>query len=118
MDEAAGMIVIYTTFPTESDARKIGGELVEQKLAACVNIFPGMVSIYRWQDTIETGTETAMFVKTRKALTEQVLGELAARHPYSVPALIVLETGQVAAPYLDWLCSQTLPPSRAAFRPK
>ncbi|MFY9640348.1 MAG: divalent-cation tolerance protein CutA [Rhodomicrobium sp.] len=107
MDEKAGVIVIYTTFPGESDARKIGGALVEEKLAACVNIFPGMVSIYRWQDSIETGSETAMLVKTRKDLMEQVLEALTAAHPYSVPALIVFEPQHVAAPYLEWLCNQT-----------
>jgi periplasmic divalent cation tolerance protein len=107
MDEAAGMIVIYTTFPSESDARKMGGQLVEGKLAACVNIFPGMVSIYRWQDTVETGNETAMLVKTRKSLQSQVLEALEAEHPYSVPVLIVLEPGHVAASYLEWLYNQT-----------
>ncbi len=76
---------------------------MEEKLAACVNIFPGMVSVYRWQDTIETGNETAMLVKTRKDLSKQVLEALAARHPYSVPALVVFEPQYVAAPYLDWL---------------
>jgi periplasmic divalent cation tolerance protein len=107
MDEAGEMIVVYTTFPTESDARKIGGELVGRKLAACVNIFPGMVSIYRWQDAIETGNETAMLVKSRKDLRELVLETLRDLHPYSVPALIVFEPSQVAAAYLAWLCNQT-----------
>jgi len=107
MNENAGMIVVYTTFPTESDARKIGRELVEEKLAACVNIFPGMVSIYRWQESIETGNETAMLVKTRKELAEQVLDAISARHPYTVSALFVFEPQHVAAPYLEWLCNQT-----------
>ena len=107
MDEAAGMIVIYTTFPSESDARKTGGNLVEEKLVACVNIIPGMVSIYGWQDTIETGNETVMLLKTRKSLQKQVLDALSARHPYSVPALIVFEPRAVAAPYLEWLYNQT-----------
>jgi periplasmic divalent cation tolerance protein len=107
MDEATGMVAIYTTFSTESDARKIGSELVEEKLAACVNIFPGMLSIYRWQGAVEQGTEAAMLVKTRKDLAEQVLAALAARHPYSVPALMVFEPQQVAASYLEWLCSET-----------
>ncbi|MFZ1107325.1 MAG: divalent-cation tolerance protein CutA [Rhodomicrobium sp.] len=108
MDQSdAEMIVIYTTFPAEKDARKVGGELVEQKLAACVNIFPGMVSIYRWQDAIESGSETVMLVKTRKELESQVLEALAAKHPYAVPALIVFEPRRVAASYLEWLCNQT-----------
>lgn len=107
MDEAAGIIVIYTTFPTEEDARKLGRELVEERLAACVNIFPGMVSIYRWQDAIETGAETAMLIKTRKDLGNNVLAAISARHPYAVPALLVFEPSHVAAPYLEWLCNQT-----------
>jgi periplasmic divalent cation tolerance protein len=107
MDKNAGVIVVYTTFPSEIDARKIGQELVEEKLAACVNIFPGMVSVYRWQDSIETGNEAAMLIKTRKTLSEQLLAALAAKHPYSVPAVIVFEPQHVAAPYLEWLWAQT-----------
>ena len=107
MDENAGMIAVYTTFPNEMDARKIGRELVEEKLAACVNIFPGMISIYRWQDGIETGNEAAMLIKTRKDMSEQMLAALAAKHSYSVPAIIVFEPQSVAAPYLEWLFAQT-----------
>ena len=107
MDQDAGMIVLYTTFPTEKDARKVGSELVEEKLAACVNILPGMVSIYRWEGAIENGNEVAMLVKTRKELESQVLEALAAKHPYSVPALIVFEPRRVAASYLEWLRDQT-----------
>ncbi len=107
MDEAAGMIIVYTTFPTENDATIVGNELVGQKLAACVNMFPGMKSIYRWEDAIETGNETAMLVKTRKDLQARVLEAIAAKHPYAVPALIVFEPRHVAAPYLDWLRNQT-----------
>ncbi len=108
MNENAGMIVVYTTFPSENDARKIGQELVEEKLAACVNIFPGMVAIYRWQEGVETANETAMLVKTRKDLSKQVLEALTAKHPYSVPALVVFEPQYVAPPYLDWLFKQTV----------
>ncbi len=107
MDQGADMIVLYTTFPNEKEARKVGSELVEEKLAACVNIFPGMVSIYRWEGAIENGSEVAMLVKTRKELESQALEALAAKHPYSVPALIVFEPRRVAASYLEWLREQT-----------
>ena len=107
MDQDAEMIVVYSTFPTEMDAQKVGKELVEEKLAGCVNIFPGMVSIYRWEGAIETGHETVMLVKTSKELGQKALEALAARHPYTVPALIVFEPRHVAAPYLEWLRSQT-----------
>ena len=107
MHQGAEMIVVYTTFPTEKDAQKVGGELVAEKLAACVNIFPGMVSIYRWEGAIETGSEAAMLVKTRKDLETQVLEALARKHPYAVPALAVFEPRRVAASYLEWLRNET-----------
>ncbi len=107
MDQTDSMIVVYTTFPTESDARRIGAELVEQRLAACVNIFPSMTSIYRWEAAIESANEAVMLVKTRRRLEAQVLEAIAARHPYSVPALIVLEPSKVAASYLQWLQAET-----------
>jgi periplasmic divalent cation tolerance protein len=107
MHQGAEMIVLYTTFPTEKDAEKVGQELVEEKLAACVNIFPGMVSIYRWEDAVEKGSEVAMLIKTRKELEPQVLQALAAKHPYTVPALIVFEPSRVVASYLNWLRDQT-----------
>ena len=107
MEQEAGMIIIYTTFASENDAGKVGRELVEEKLAACVNIFPGMTSIYRWQGSSETAGETAMLVKTRKDLQTPVLEALVAKHPYSVPALIVFEPVHVAAAYLDWLHKET-----------
>ena len=117
MHQGAEMIVLYTTFPTEKDAEKVGGELVEEKLAACVNIFPGMVSIYRWEDAVEKGSEVAMLVKTRKELEPQVLQSLAAKHPYTVPALIVFEPSRVVASYLNWLRDQTVS-SDGHSRPK
>lgn len=107
MDESAEMIVVYTTFASEKDAEKVGGELVAEKLAACVNIFPGMTAIYRWRDAVETAGEAAMLVKTRKELESRLLEALAQKHPYSVPALIVFEPRRVAASYLEWLRDQT-----------
>ncbi|MBJ7534169.1 divalent-cation tolerance protein CutA [Rhodomicrobium vannielii ATCC 17100] len=107
MTEDAAMIVIYTTLPSEEDAQKLGSALVEEKLAACVNILPGMVSIYRWQGAVENGNEAVMLVKTRRSLKVQAMREISARHPYTVPAILVFEPSDVAASYLEWLCNQT-----------
>jgi periplasmic divalent cation tolerance protein len=107
MGETAEMIAVYTTLPTEDDARRLGADLVARRLAACVNIFPGMISIYHWQNNVETGNETAMLVKTRKELQEQVIEAMAAGHPYTVPALIVFDPCKVAASYLEWLRNET-----------
>ena len=73
MDENAGMIVVYTTFPNESDARKIGQELVEEKLAACVNLFPGMLSIYRWQGISSADTKPPCWSKREKTWPDKCL---------------------------------------------
>jgi periplasmic divalent cation tolerance protein len=107
MDETDRAILIYSTFPGESDALKMGRELVEAGLAACVNILPGMTSMYRWEGAIETANEAVMLIKTRKSLQQHVLDAMAASHPYSVPALIVFEPQSVAAPYWEWLRNQT-----------
>ncbi len=107
MDQSDEMIVVYTTFPNEEEARKLGAHLVETRLAACVNIFPGMVSIYRWQDNIESASEAAMIIKTRKALKEDVFAAVASLHPYTVPALLMFEPSQVASSYMAWLVTQT-----------
>ncbi len=103
------MIIVYTTLPSDRDAREIGGELVEKRLAACVNIFPGMFSIYRWQGEIETANETVMLVKTRKDLQNEVFEAISAKHPYTTPALFAFAPHHVAAPYFEWLCNQTGP---------
>ncbi len=107
MEQSDEMIIVYTTFPNEEDARKLGAYLIEERLAACVNVFPGMVSIYRWQDNIETASEAAMIIKTRNSLKDEVFAAVASRHPYSVPALIMFEPSQVAASYKEWLAAQT-----------
>ncbi len=107
MQNGDGIIVIYTTFPSEKDARRIGSKLVEDQLAACVNIFPGMTSIYRWEGALEQGAETAMIIKTRKALQDQVFQAVAALHPYTVPALLAFEPAAAAVSYAGWLHNQT-----------
>ena len=107
MDQSDKMIVIYTTFSSEEDARRIGRLIIEERVAACVNIFGGMRSIYHWQGQVEESDETAMIVKTRKSLKAEALELISANHPYSVPALIVLEPDHVAASYEAWLKEAT-----------
>lgn len=107
MDRSDKMIVIYTTFPSEEDARKMGSLLVGERVAACVNMFPGMASIYRWEGKVEEANEVAMIVKTRKSLQAEALKLIASRHPYTVPALLVFEPQQVAASYEAWLQEAT-----------
>jgi len=103
-------VLIYTTFPQIEDAKRVGTVLVEARLAACVNIFPGMVSIFEWKGKREEGNEAAMIIKTRRALVDGVLAEVKRLHPYDVPALLVLPTDGGSAEYCLWIGEQTQNP--------
>ncbi|MGH6734868.1 MAG: divalent-cation tolerance protein CutA [Methyloceanibacter sp.] len=100
-------VLIYTTFPTLDDAKRVGEALVAGRLAACVNMFPGMISIYEWKGAREEASEVAMIIKTREGLTEEVLAETKRLHPYEVPALLVLPTEGGSAEYCDWIVRET-----------
>jgi periplasmic divalent cation tolerance protein len=100
-------VLVYTTFAMLDDAKRVGDALVAARLAACVNIFPRMVSIYEWKGTREVADEIAMFIKTRASLAETVLAETKRLHPYELPALIVLPTVGGSVEYCGWILEQT-----------
>lgn len=101
--------VLYTTLPSEADARRIADHLIAERLAACCNIWPGMTAIYEWQGAREAATETAMLIKTRPALVEAVVAAAKRLHPYDVPCFLELPAEVRDAPYAAWLEAQTRP---------
>ncbi|HEU4475429.1 MAG TPA: divalent-cation tolerance protein CutA [Methyloceanibacter sp.] len=105
-------VLIYTTFPSLEDAKRVGAALVEARLAACVNMFPGMVSIFEWKGAREEASEVGMIIKTRAGLAEQVMQEVKRLHPYELPALLVLPTEGGSEAYCGWIVSQTQSPDR------
>lgn len=100
-------VLVYATFPGPEEARRIGGELVESRLAACVNLLAGMTSIYRWQGATEESTETVAIIKTRAALAERVMGFVRVRHSYTNPALVLLPVAGGSADFLAWIVAET-----------
>jgi periplasmic divalent cation tolerance protein len=100
-------LLVYTTYPSIVEAERAGRSIVEQRLAACVNILPGMVSHYWWQGTVERGEEVVMIIKTRASLAERVSAAVKADHSYTTPAILVLPVEQVDAAYLGWLMAET-----------
>jgi len=102
-------VLVYTTFARLEDAKRVGEALVAARLAACVNIFPGMISIFEWKGAREEANEIAMLIKTRKLLVEAVLKETKRLHPYELPALLVLPTEGGSAEYCAWISGQTVP---------
>jgi periplasmic divalent cation tolerance protein len=105
------LALVYTTFAKLEDAKRVGDALIAARLAACVNIFPGMISIFEWKGTREEASEVAMIVKTREALVQAVLAETKRLHPYELPALLVLPTAGGSAEYCAWIVSETGGPS-------
>jgi len=101
------IVFVYTTYPSIVEAETAGRRLVEQQLAACVNILPGMVSIYRWEGAIERGEEVVMIIKTRAALAEAVSTAVKDMHSYATPAILVLPVEHVDSQYLNWLTAGT-----------
>jgi periplasmic divalent cation tolerance protein len=103
----ADIVLVYATFPTLASAEEAGRALVEERLAACVNILPGMVSWYEWQDRLERGEEVVMIVKTRRALAESAMAAVRARHPYEEPALLLIPVVGGSESYCAWILGQT-----------
>ncbi len=92
-------------------ARQIGTVLVEKQLAACMNLIPGVESIYRWQGQVETASEVLAVIKTSVEVLPTLLGQLAELHPYEVPEILVLEPAAVAASYRSWVLGAVTPPT-------
>ena len=99
--------LIYTTFANQHEAKQIAQQLVENKLAACVNIFPTITSIYRWQDKIEHDQETAALIKTNDTLFNAVEDKIKQLHSYSNCCVIKLPITAGSQQFLDWITAQT-----------
>jgi periplasmic divalent cation tolerance protein len=99
-------LLVYTTFPDADTALAVGRELVAGKLAACINVLPGMKSVYAWKGAIETGDEVVAIVKTRAALADRVREALKARHPYDTPIILFLEVSGGDQATIDWLLAE------------
>jgi len=100
-------VLVYTTYPSLVEAEAAGRALVEKGLAACVNILPGMRSIYRWQGKIEQADEVVMIVKTRDAQKEAVASEVRRLHSYDMPAVLFISTDGGDKAYADWILAES-----------
>ena len=97
------LIFVYMTAGSRDEAERIGRALVEERLAACVNIVPGMRSIYRWQGAVESADETILVAKTRAGLFDRLNARVRELHSYEVPCVVGLPIGRGNPDYLDWL---------------
>jgi periplasmic divalent cation tolerance protein len=99
-------VLVYTTWPSIVEAEKAGRVIVEKRLAACINILPGMVSHYWWEGKIERAEETVMLIKTRASLAEQVRTTVKDMHSYTTPAIMVLPVESADTAYHAWIVQE------------
>ncbi|RPI84375.1 MAG: divalent-cation tolerance protein CutA [Chloroflexi bacterium] len=101
-------IVVLITVPSREVGKTIAYSLVEKRLAACVNILPGMTSIYTWEKAVQEEEEVLLVVKTRAEIfEEEFIPAVKAIHPYDVPEIIALPIVKGWKPYLDWIMEST-----------
>jgi periplasmic divalent cation tolerance protein len=100
-------VLVYTTWPTSVEAEEAGRKVVERRLAACVNIIPGMISHYWWQGKIERAEEVVMIFKTRASLGEKVAQAVKALHSYQTPAIVILPCESADPDYQRWIAEET-----------
>ena len=101
------LVFVYMTAGSRAEAERIGRALVDERLAACVNILGGMTSVYRWQGAVETAEETVLIAKTRAALFDRLTARVKELHSYDVPCVVELPIGWGNPDYLDWLRDET-----------
>jgi len=100
-------LVIFCTCPDRESAEGIATALVEERLAACVNLLPGLTSIYRWQDSVRREPECLLLIKSTATRFEALRSRLRALHPYEVPEIIALPVSHGDPAYLQWLTENT-----------
>jgi periplasmic divalent cation tolerance protein len=100
-------ILLMTNCPDQQTASELARQLLEQQLAACVNILPAMQSMYRWQGAIESASEVALLIKTTKLRYAQLEQAIKALHPYQVPEIIALPIVAGSSDYLHWIAQET-----------
>lgn len=103
MDQPASTRIVFCTCPDPETARRIARTVVERRAAACASLVPGLTSVYRWQEQIETTAETLLMIKTTDAgygLLEKTIREL---HPYEVPEILAVDATNGLPAYLQWV---------------
>ena len=101
------VVLLYVTFPDLAEAERVGHALVERRLAACVNILPGMISHYRWRGAIERAEEVVMIAKTRASLADAATKAVRELHSYETPAIMTIPMTGVESNYLAWILDST-----------
>ena len=102
-------LIVFVTVPSGEDASRIGEALVSEKLAACVNVVPGIESIYRWEGKVARDAEWLLIIKTTDERFEEMERRVKGLHSYTTPEVIALKISRGSAEYLKWLRGAVTP---------
>jgi periplasmic divalent cation tolerance protein len=97
------VVSVYALFADAEEAERIGRAMVEERLAACVNILGPIRSIYRWEGAVESADEVAAIFKTANTRADALIARIAALHSYDVPCVAAWPIDQILGPYADWV---------------
>ena len=99
-------VIVLSTCGNATEAEKLARHLIDNRLAACVNVVPGLLSYYRWQGQVENDAELLLLIKTARGLVDEVRSALDKLHSYELPELVVVPIVDGSPEYLDWLESE------------
>lgn len=100
------MRIVLSTIPPEA-AKTLASSLIEQRVAACVNVLPNVLSVYRWAGAVETADEALLVIKTSEAAWPRLVAELERRHPYDVPEIVTLDVATCNSAYAAWVAEES-----------
>jgi periplasmic divalent cation tolerance protein len=100
---ADAFVVVLCTCPDEHTAQRIASALVNERLAACVNVLPGIRSIFRWEGRVESSTEALLVIKSRGDAYPDLEARILELHPYELPEVVAVAITGGAVRYLDWI---------------
>jgi periplasmic divalent cation tolerance protein len=98
--------IILVTAPSQDVARQLAHDLVTERLAACVNVVPGVTSIYAWEGKIEQAEEVLMIIKTQSSRYTALEEHVRAHHPYETPEIVEISAGRVTPKYWQWVMKE------------
>ena len=101
------VVSVYVVFANAEEAERIGRTVVEERLAACINILSPVRSIYQWQGKVETANEVAAILKTHHWQSDALMARIAALHSYDVPSIVTWPIDKVMRDYSDWVEDST-----------
>lgn len=103
MPEPADILLVLTTVPDPETGRRIAAHLVEYRLAACVNLVPGIESVYRWNDAIQRDSESLLIIKTDVGMYPALQEAIVRLHPYELPEVVAISPSDGLPAYLNWV---------------